>query len=320
MMVWQFINSKLERAIPVVLLYVLQSEGSSPGRQDFKMAIAEDAEICGTIGGGIMEHKLVEKAKKALKEENKSIEVIPQYHDKMHPKHRSGMICSGSQHIAFVPLFEEYLETVSTICETLDNGKAGVLTITSSGLSFSEKTNSSESSLNVPKFKLEDKWHYQKVIGQKPSIHIIGAGHVGLALSEIMSFLGFYVKIYDDREGLNTLEENDFAHEKHILPYSEIGEIIKENKLDAVVIVTFGYQKDKVVFKQLLGREFAYLGMMGSQTKIEALFKELENEGHDPKSWKHVYAPIGLPILSKTAKEIAISIAAQVIRELRMKE
>ena len=63
MNVWIFIHEKLSAALDVMLLYVLESEGSSPGRQGFKMAVAADGTFCGTIGGGIMEHKLVEKAK-----------------------------------------------------------------------------------------------------------------------------------------------------------------------------------------------------------------------------------------------------------------
>jgi xanthine dehydrogenase accessory factor len=59
MEVWEFIQDKLSSAQQVMLLYVLESEGSSPGRKGFKMAVTVDGKICGTIGGGIMEYKLV---------------------------------------------------------------------------------------------------------------------------------------------------------------------------------------------------------------------------------------------------------------------
>ena len=64
MEVWEFIAEKLRSGIPVILLYVLESNGSSPGRQGFKMAVS-NGELCGSIGGGIMEYKLVETAKEA---------------------------------------------------------------------------------------------------------------------------------------------------------------------------------------------------------------------------------------------------------------
>ena len=61
MNVWQFALQKINSGSNVVLLYVLESKGSSPGRQGFHMAVAADDSIKGSIGGGIMEYKFVEK-------------------------------------------------------------------------------------------------------------------------------------------------------------------------------------------------------------------------------------------------------------------
>jgi xanthine dehydrogenase accessory factor len=69
MEVWQFIYDKFTAQVNIMLLYVLQSEGSSPGRQGFKMAVAADNSFCGSIGGGIMEHKFVEMAKAILQQD-----------------------------------------------------------------------------------------------------------------------------------------------------------------------------------------------------------------------------------------------------------
>lgn len=80
--VWKFIDDKLSGNISVMLLYVLQSQASSPGRRGFKMAVAADGELCGTIGGGIMEYKLVEKARSLLSSGIKDVNFIEQFHDK----------------------------------------------------------------------------------------------------------------------------------------------------------------------------------------------------------------------------------------------
>ena len=56
----------MQENIPVMLLYVLESTGSSPGRQGFFMAVNANNEMEGSIGGGIMEHKFVEMAKEKL--------------------------------------------------------------------------------------------------------------------------------------------------------------------------------------------------------------------------------------------------------------
>ena len=64
---WQFIVEENKCGNNVVLLYVVQSAGSSPRRQGFKMAVSNNGKMCGSIGGGIMEHKFVEMAKEELK-------------------------------------------------------------------------------------------------------------------------------------------------------------------------------------------------------------------------------------------------------------
>ena len=62
---WTFIHEALLHEDPCILLVVAESSGSSPGRQGFKMAVTE-REMIGSIGGGIMEMKLVEHARSLL--------------------------------------------------------------------------------------------------------------------------------------------------------------------------------------------------------------------------------------------------------------
>lgn len=308
--VWKFISGKLAAEQAVMLLYVLESEGSSPGRCGFKMAVAADGMICGTIGGGIMEHKLVEMAKDMLDKKEPAVLLKRQYHDKEHTTDQSGMICLGNQLNVFIPLTQADEKTIETILEE------GPYTIQLSpkGLNIQESTPADKNySLQ---FKSNKDWLYTEKINQRPVIHIIGGGHVSLALSELMCFLGFYSKVYDDRPGLNTILQNFFANEKIIVPgYEHLDEYIKDCKNDYAVIMTMGYRTDKIALQQLLNRDFYYLGMMGSEYKIELLMNELKAEGVSEGALKKVFTPIGVNIYSKTTPEIAVSIAAEIIRE-----
>lgn len=308
--IWEFMQDKLSSAQQLVLLYVLESEGSSPGRNGFKMAVASDGSIFGTIGGGIMEHKLVEKARDMLKQNNLSVELMRQYHNKVHTTDQSGMICSGNQLNAFIPITAADIKTIETIIE----GGPYIIQLSPSGLAFLEST---PQDINYDlQYQSEKKWIYKEKLNQRHVIHIIGGGHVSLALSELMCFLGFYSKVYDDRPELNTILQNYFANEKIIIPgYEQLGEYITDSKNDFAVIMTLGYRTDKIVLQQLLNKEFYYLGMMGSDHKIETLFNELRSEGIPDSSLKKVFTPVGVNIYSKTAPEIAVSIAAEIIRE-----
>lgn len=302
--VWRFISDKLNENIPVELLCVLQSEGSSPGRQGFKMAVAADGDFCGTIGGGIMEHKLVEMAKARLSQDDRSVLLLRQHHDKDHPANRSGMICSGSQLNAFIPVRLPDKKVIDTVLSSSHK----YIRVSSAGLFIAgdDKTGL--------QYQSDTDWQYQEAIDHKPIIHIIGGGHVSLALSELMRFLGFYIHVYDDRPELSTLVGNVFADERHLADYAVIGESLPATPGDYVVIMTIGYRTDKIVLRQLLNMPFTYLGMLGSARKTETLFAELKQEGVDPDLLDRIHAPVGINIDSKTTREIAVSIAAEIIR------
>ncbi len=97
--IWNLISKSLKEKIPVMLLYVVESHGSSPGRQGFFMAVTAEGTMEGSVGGGIMEHKFVEMAKQMLKDHSKEILLKKQVHDKNVEANKSGMICSGEQTI-----------------------------------------------------------------------------------------------------------------------------------------------------------------------------------------------------------------------------
>ena len=295
-----------------MLLYVLQSEGSSPGRRGFNMAVAADGSFIGTIGGGIMEYKLVEKAKAMLANGASETLLMWQHHDKKSSE-QSGMICSGSQLNAFVPLTIHQLPIIEAITNSERDGTKQVIQLSPEGISVLFEINATP--LQALHYQSSTDWLYQELVNNQPIIHIIGGGHVGLALSEMMHFLGFYVIIYDDRADLTTLNDNLFANEKRLVNYATIGELFTNCPNDYVALMTVGYRTDKVVLQQLLDKDFFYLGLMGSQNKIKTLFLELEVEGYSSASLNRVFTPIGVNIYSKTTREIAVSIAAEIIRE-----
>ena len=306
MNVWEFVHEKLYDGIKVMLLYVLESEGSSPGRQGFKMALAGDGTYCGTIGGGIMEHKFVEKAKLLLQQNETGVLIQKQYHDKNHGDNRSGMICSGNQLNVFIPLSASDKKTIINIFAS----KGKTIHLSPKGISLIS------GNAKGLQYKTDEDWMYTEAVNQQPVIHIIGGGHISLALSELMSFLGFFIKVYDDRPGVKTLLQNNFADEKIIIPeYEQLLNFFTAGENDFVVIMTVGYRSDKIVLKQLINNNFLYLGLLGSQHKIDTLFNELKSEGIKAELVKKIFSPIGLPIDSKTTMEIAVSIAAEIIRE-----
>jgi xanthine dehydrogenase accessory factor len=306
--VWKFILNKMEAGIPVVLMYVLESHGSSPGRRGFHMAVAADHIFCGTIGGGIMEHKFVEMAKSNF-EKSRSEKVFRQVHDKSADQ-QSGMICSGEQTIFVHPVQDSDLPHIRRLTESLLALRNGTLTLRPSGIHFSDEVPASEYYFESSgaEFLLSERTGYKNVL------HVIGGGHCSLAFSRIMSDLDFFISVYDDRPGLVTIADNIYAHRKHILKdYSELSGLIQGGGNEYVVIMTFGYRTDDVAFRALWDKSFKYIGMLGSKKKIEKLLDDYRKEGVNEAYLANLVAPVGVPIKSETTTEIAISIAAQLI-------
>ena len=66
MIFWQHLLDKLQGNQKVYILTVIENQGSSPGRKGFKMLVAQDGFIFGSVGGGVMEFALVEEAQRKM--------------------------------------------------------------------------------------------------------------------------------------------------------------------------------------------------------------------------------------------------------------
>jgi len=307
---WQFALDNLETKKAFALLLVLESKGSSPGRQGFKLLVNEEGAMHGSIGGGPMEFQLVELAKELLEKKKSGYLIKKQVHREDSGEDGSGMVCSGEQTVVIYPVFKAAQKLYNTF-SALKNQNAGLLKLSQDGFNWEPKG----SLENRFSFFMEStkKWQFQERHPQYDTINIIGGGHVGLALSRQMSILGFYVKVFDEREGLNTIEKNIYAKEKIIVPYKEVGKYIHAGPDQYAVIMTFGYETDKIALEGVVNLDISYLALMGSKAKVRKLFNALKQEGISRERLEKIYAPAGLDIRSKTPEEIAVSIAAQII-------
>ncbi len=312
MEVWSFILQKFNAGTPAILLYVLHSEGSSPGRQGFKMAVAGDDSICGSIGGGIMEYKFVEMARALLARDTKTAGVFRQVHDKTTRKDQSGMICSGEQTIFLYPVREADVTAISNLVDSLQQHKNGMLQLSPAGIRFFPAPPVRD--FHLEKFTGEDFLLREKT-GPKNIMHIVGGGHCSLALSRLMSTMDFYIHLYEERENLNTLSENCYVHEKHFLDsYAGLGDMIAPGNNVYVVIMTIGYRTDEIAMRALARKDLRYLGVLGSKTKMQKMFGD-SLQDLEKKFLQKVKTPAGIAIKSQSPEEIAVSIAAEIIAE-----
>lgn len=312
---WQKAHSILINGEKIFLALVGENRKGSPGTPGAKFLISESGEQFGTIGGGIMEFNLAEKAKTIFKDSNYKNEIQILHHKRSGGGERSGMICSGSQiNVYAVCDPSKTLKEIERLLEYLRDDLPGFLQIDANKLSVIQQ----EFDGRQPKISIEqdkDKWQYQEQLLNDKRIAIIGGGHCAQALCQTMKMLGYEVFIFDTRENIYTLENNKCAREiNFVSDYEEVGKMIQYPELTNVVVMTHDFPSDVRGLLGVINLPVPYMGVMGTKVKIANIFKGLQEQGINKEKLDRIYAPIGLQINSDTPEEIAISVAGQIIQ------
>lgn len=147
---------------------------------------------------------------------------------------------------------------------------------------------------------------------QRPLDRLIlfGAGHVAHATARQASLLGFAVTVVDDRDDWNTAERFPDATRVVHDPRAFCRALVPGPHL-WVLVTTHEHALDQDLVEVLLPHELAWLGLIGSKTKVTRFALRLRAAGMDPALFEHLHSPVGLPIGAETPAEIAVSIAAQ---------
>lgn len=155
------------------------------------------------------------------------------------------------------------------------------------------------------------------VIEGKKRLLIVGAGHLGRKVGDLGVFLGMDVIVFDDRSDYANKERFPDARE---IIVGEVGTELKRFSITPwsyVVIATRGHELDSVALASVIDSPARYIGMIGSKRKKEHIFEHLAAQGIKKELLDRVHAPIGLGIGAQTPEEIAVSIMAEIIAEIR---
>ena len=163
---------------------------------------------------------------------------------------------------------------------------------------------------------------FVEVQRQPPHLVIVGAGHIAVPLASLGSLCGFTVTVLDDRPQFANRQRFAQADQVLAAPLREtVRALLAAGRLDKdtyIVLVTRGHQYDIDCLLEVLDAPLAYIGMIGSQRRVNAVFELLSREqGIPSEKFDRIYAPIGLDIGARTPAEIAVCIMAEIINVLR---
>ncbi len=164
---------------------------------------------------------------------------------------------------------------------------------------------------------------FVEVQARPPHLIIAGAGHIAIPLASIAKTCEFMVTVIDDRPQYAHTSRFPTADRVVAGPFRPTLVELRQGKetFDSdtyIVLVTRGHQHDIDCLLEALDDPLAYLGMIGSQRRIRAVFELLEQEQGIPASkFDRVRAPIGIDIGAITPAEIAVCIMGEIICVLR---
>lgn len=281
-----------------VRILILKTRGSVPREAGTSMLVSSDA-LDGTIGGGALEYEAIRIARQMLvSDTQKTSRVMP-----LGPN--LGQCCGGS-----VELFFEYYdkEEIAILPDEYDNHVRPMQ---------DEKTIPDRMVLAL-KTGLQDRlfvnegWVAEKVLNKEQPLWIYGAGHVGRALVSVLSELPFSIVWIDTdtaRFPDNVVDTVD------VLVSKDPAMAVKHAPDNAIhLVVTYSHAMDFDICHAVLCRDFAGLGLIGSQTKRSRFMKRLANAGINQNALVRLECPIGDNTLGKEPMAIAVGVATKLLK------
>ncbi len=334
------ILSLIENKKIFAIATIVSHSGSTPRTSGTKMVILPDGTIEGTIGGGLIEAKVIEESVKLI---SLKLNSFKSYHLNSTLKDSIDMVCGGSLSVLIETITQENSVTdlfVGMIRESEQGQKCLKITelpkseekpdrikrclVKSSREvmgeniipdSFNGDFLKSYFKMNTPVVtEIGDRRLIIEPAFTKGTVYLFGAGHVSQKVAEITHLLDFKTVIIDDREEFANRER--FPKANKILVIHDFRKSLETFSMDSdsyLVILTRGHLHDQTVLEEALKTEAGYIGMIGSRRKQKQVYEHLHHKGFTKEDFKRVKSPIGIEIKAETPAEIAVSITAEII-------
>lgn len=162
------------------------------------------------------------------------------------------------------------------------------------------------------------RWLCEPILPEERLI-ICGAGHVALSCLRMAKLLGMEITVLEDREEYANMAREAGADQVICRDFREALSYLEGHSSDWYLVMTRAHKMDQDCLQEIFQKPYAYVGMLGSPRKMQAIQKNLTEEGVNPKHFQRLHSPVGLDIGAKTPAEIGVSVMAELI-QLRNQE
>ena len=319
----------------VALATVVQTWGSAPRKAGAKLAITADGRMAGSVSGGCVEGAVAEEAFAAL--ESGSARLLT-FGVADETAWEVGLACGGTIRVFVEPLERQIFPKVDGLLAAKESAAiatvvAGPQTLMGRKLlldSRGARTGSIDAAIDAnlaaimetarrsgasqrlelesPKVEI-----FIDVLLPPSALIIVGAVHIGGALTSLARTLGYRTVVIDPRQAFASAER--FPHADQLIatwPQDAFPTLtLTENT--AVALLTHDPKIDDPALEFVLNSPVFYIGALGSRKTHASRLARLQSAGFDAEQIARIHGPIGLDINAQNAEEIALSIMAEIV-------
>jgi xanthine dehydrogenase accessory factor len=293
--------------LPVVLVTVARTWGSSPRPPGSLMAINGRGETVGSVSGGCIEDDLIQRIREGGVQAACASETpaVLRYGISADQAHRFGLPCGGTVELVLEPVASHSrLDELLLACQQRRSTER-VLDLRTGQVELREGRRD-----GVP--RLDDS-QLTTYLGPQARLILIGAGDLSRFMCQMALSLGFEVIVCDPREEHRASWRLDGVVLSHEMPDDLILRL-RPDARTAVVALTHDPKLDDLALIDALQSEAFYVGAIGSRRHSAQRRERLHTHFDLSESaLQGLHGPAGLYIGSKTPAEIALSIMAEVV-------
>jgi xanthine dehydrogenase accessory factor len=290
------------------LATVIETYGSAPRPLGSMAVLCEDGRVVGSVSGGCVEDDLVDWLRRDACGVQAARDFI--YGRDAQERARLRLPCGGHLRIWLEPVPRRELGSL------LDGIEAGMLMRRE--IELNTRASRVASAVLHDATSLTGQCFVQ-VLGPVRRLFLIGASEVSRYLAPIARTLDYRVTVIDPRAEYADTWPHPDCEVVRDMPDDALGERMLD-AYTAVIALTHDPKLDDLALLEALKSPAFYVGAMGSVQTTQARKARLAMFELGTKDIDKLHGPVGMDLGARTPPEIAVSVAADLVRVARERE
>jgi len=317
----------IESGQKTALATVTRTWGSAPRPAGSQMVVRADGAFSGSVSGGCVENAVIEAAQSAIEDGDiRNLEFGVSNEDAW----TVGLACGGTIKVHVSPISSHEQKNIldglalaekeakaTVLASDLESGAWQLIypDAADDDLFVTAARNAARSDKSG-EVEIDGKNWFLTVFNPPLDLAIVGAVHIAQPLSEMAKRAGYDVRVIDPRTHFASAERFPGIALIHDWP----DEALSAKPLgprSAIVALTHDPKFDDPALSAALRSSAFYVGALGSKKSHAKRLERLKDSGFSDEELNRIRGPVGLAIGARSPAEIAISIMAEMTRDLR---